>query len=484
MTCTEFQERVVDLLDAAPKPATDLRDRALRDHIRVCGACAALYGELQKTLTALEPDVRLEASPLLKGRTLNKIDNLPPATGAKRNPWLRLWKPALAAAATLLIVFLVLHSRPGKPPVAFADVVRNLAVFRPYSHDEEVKIGDGKPMLFAHQFIMSPAIRRSEFPDGRVIIFDLATRDELYLWPDHKKATKHCYPNLPPASHLSIYEMVRINANLEFLGTKRMEGKKCSVFHSSDGTYTIWVDNQSQLPVRVEVIQLQDGRTVIESHFKFDIEIDPARFSLEPPADYDFSGTVTHEDKSRSRQDNDSRPFQPYSCLDEWRGEDGKTESSIRRYFLSRTIRRDETPDGCVVMQDLGTGSYLELWPHKRQAAKHVCRNYDPRGRVNASLDEMANLTSFGWGPENVGTKTIDGKNCTGFHATDFVNNDTTVWVDSQTNLPVRIEITQIKLKRTRIQSDFQVDIDTDPAQFSLEPPPDYKCEVVEYDFK
>jgi len=100
MTCTEFQEHVVDLLDAAPRSAADLRNHALREHMAVCAACAARYGELHATLAALEPDARLNASPLLKERIMNRIDSRPADTAPKRNPRMRLWRPALAAAAT------------------------------------------------------------------------------------------------------------------------------------------------------------------------------------------------------------------------------------------------------------------------------------------------------------------------------------------------------------------------------------------------
>lgn len=80
-----------------------------------------------------------------------------------------------------------------------------------------------------------------------------------------------------------------------------------------------------------------------------------------------------------------------------------------------------------------------------------------------------------------VGPRTIDGKDCIGLHTTDFDDLDITLWVDSQTNLPVRRETVQSKMGQTIVES-FQLDIDTDPARFSLEPPPGYKCKVIEHD--
>ena len=477
MTCTEFKERVTDLLDAALKPAADLQE-----HISACQTCATLYGELEKTLAALEPAERLEPSPLLKERTMSQIDRRPSALAPRRNLWLRVWKPALAAAAALLIVLLVLHTRHGKLPVVLADVVRNLSVFRPYSYTTECEVRGKNEGAPAYVFVMSPEVSRTECSDGRVFVHDVAKNEELWIWPELKKACKHLYPSLKGGIQPSIYDIVdqwtKRDARPEFLRTEWMEDKECSVFRSKDEHFecTLWVDNQAGVPVRVEKNRIQNGTknggTFIDSHFRFDIEIDPALYSLDPPADYTFGGVITHETADGKAKD-DTEPFQPYSNLGEIE-QDGKTKVFARHFILSRTVRRDEFPDGSIFIIDLGTGVHLHLWPQTKRAVKGTFPLYGGP-LFHPTLSEIANdYIRLGWGPEIVGTRTIEGKTCTGFHYTDFIHVDITHWVDNKTNLPVRSEAVQWDNNRTVISSEFQLGIDTDPARFSLEPPPDY----------
>lgn len=299
MNCVEFRERVVELLDAGPDPGAS---GELRDHLSVCTACAGLYEELRETMAGLAPAHPMAPSAGLKERVMNEIVNAAPGAKIVRKPWLRLWKPTVAAAAAMLLVAVFfLYSPSGRPAVAFADVVRNLGEFRPYSCLESVE-ANGKVGVFARHFFVSRTVRRSEFPGGSVIVFDLDARSELWLSPEEKKAVKHVYPYLKPGQHASVYDMVekwtKLGGGPESLGTKRVEGKECSGFHSSDGQYndiTVWVDNQTLLPVRTEVIHLQDGNKIISSEFQFDTDLDPALYSLEPPEGYAFEGVVEHK---------------------------------------------------------------------------------------------------------------------------------------------------------------------------------------------
>ncbi len=447
-----------------------------------CRTCSMLYADLHETLTALEPTDLLEPSPWLQERTLSQIDKLPRAEAAKGTLWTRLWKPALAAAAALLVLFLVLNSRPERPGVAFADVARNLSVFRPYSYTVTWERGDKSDGAPNYVFVMSPEISRVEYYDGRVIIQDNVNDEELYLWPHLKKAFKHIHRRQENEIQLSIYDIVdkwrSSEITPEFLGSEWMDGKPCSVFRSKDERYdaTIWVDNRDGMPVRFEMLEIshgaKSGDMLINSNFQFDIEIDPALYSLDPPTEYTF-GVLTHETPSEPPE-GDTKPFLPYSYLSEVEQE-GKRKVNARTFVLSPGLRRDEYPNGNIRIIDLGKGIELTLLPKTHQAAIRTFPPYIDLTLLVRRLDERINsLARFNWGPENIGSCIIDGKNCTGYYATDFTHVEQRLWVDDETQLPVLHETKQWDSNRTLIQSEFQLGIDTDPARFSLEPPPDY----------
>lgn len=477
MTCAEFQDRIVDWLDDSGALAPDVAE-----HLASCSACAKLHEELRATWSMLKPDVPLEVTPSLKERIMERIDQPSSSITVGRKPWQRLWKVGFAAAAALLVAFWALSGRSHRPAIAFADVVRNMAEFRPYSYTEEFKWATEKKVSVSQHSLMTRDTRRIEYPDGRVCLcaFSLTPYQQMWLWPDQKKAKKQIFEGVTRTPQPSVYEIVqkwtKSGANPKYLRAEWMEEKHCSVFHTVDGDFdcTIWVDNQTGLPVRLEQLRLVDKATFTQSHFQFDIQMDPALFSMEPPADYD---TTTAAQKGPKEEP--ETPFTPYACVDETE-KDGNT-SSVQQYILSREVRRSEFPDGRVVIFNLSQGVELWLWPLEKRAEKHIGPPH-PSARHKSIPELVDALTSVGgWGPKEKGSCIIEGKSCTEYLSSDFGNFEYTVFVDKQTNLPVRTESKFLKEGRTVIESKFSTDIDTDPARFSMEVPPGYTSRVVDH---
>ena len=49
---------------------------------------------------------------------------------------------------------------------------------------------------------------------------------------------------------------------------------------------TFWIDQETGLPVRVEIVHVGRGRTIIMDGFEFDVEFDESLFSTTPPEGY------------------------------------------------------------------------------------------------------------------------------------------------------------------------------------------------------
>lgn len=101
MRCADFRERVVELFDAAPDSPVC---RELHEHLGACTACAGAYEELRRTMAALTPAHPIVASAHLKEKVMNEIIASAQRVRPVRKPWLRLWKPVMAATGALVVL--------------------------------------------------------------------------------------------------------------------------------------------------------------------------------------------------------------------------------------------------------------------------------------------------------------------------------------------------------------------------------------------
>ena len=82
---------------------------------------------------------------------------------------------------------------------------------------------------------------------------------------------------------------------------------------------------------------------------------------------------------------------------------------------------------------------------------------------------------------ERLGQKQIDGREAVGFRVRNAMNGlgDMTVWADTQTARPIRIEITGEEMETAYriVMSNFHYDVNLDPLMFSLTPPAGYSIQ-------
>ena len=114
MNCKKLQSRLAELFDLPVSPAAKTQ---ILKHLEACEACAAEFGELQRTFNMLKPVVRFQASPGFAQRVIVGLESglLDTRPGPVKWPTVRLgWRSAAAAGiAALLLLALSSIDWPG-----------------------------------------------------------------------------------------------------------------------------------------------------------------------------------------------------------------------------------------------------------------------------------------------------------------------------------------------------------------------------------
>jgi outer membrane lipoprotein-sorting protein len=210
-------------------------------------------------------------------------------------------KLSLAAAGVAIAVGLACYLI-GSRSVAFADVLEKVRA----AHTVKFKITTQTAGLLPAQtasslpvsltedvMMMEPGKSRITMPGDAVMIADESRQEFLVLDPVKRTAMvitpSEKRPSQGPLEFLD--QMRKLEAgSQEKLGQREIDGKTATGFHVSKGPidWTIWVNDQTSLPIRVELKTSMFGAPVVEvmSDFVFDEPMDESLFSLTPPAGY------------------------------------------------------------------------------------------------------------------------------------------------------------------------------------------------------
>jgi hypothetical protein len=139
-----------------------------------------------------------------------------------------------------------------------------------------------------------------------VMIMDMQTAKAVMLMPEKKFAVAFDGEQMKKEMEKStgrpspsMFEMVRrlvregsagTGEKTESLGTQELDGHKAVGFRTRPSNMTemiLWADPQTALPIRVEITAspMMEGQMVL-SNFRYDVDLDPTLFSLEPPSGY------------------------------------------------------------------------------------------------------------------------------------------------------------------------------------------------------
>lgn len=149
--------------------------------------------------------------------------------------------------------------------------------------------------------------------------------------------------------------------------------------------------------------------------------------------------------------------------------------------FMEPCRMRHTQPGGGTVIVDLEQGKFITLLPQLKQAIVLELTNIpeDP-GSLNFFQEiRMRILKAQPLDDESVeflGEKEIDGQSAIGYHV-QKPGLDATVWANSETKVPIRIEVFQDTV--TVAMSNIVFDVELDESLFSLEIPQGYSVKTI-----
>lgn len=238
-----------------------------------------------------------------------------------------------AAAVIIFGAFVVLQHFSGQIQIAtpaFAEVLEQIYEAHTVTFKETFHPGEGSEFT-TEKMIIEPGIVRSVIPHGDIMIFDFAGGRQLHLMLSIKRAIITQRVGMKRGTRLFNYiEWVRTlhEESGEFAGSEEVDGQMADVFvvQAPFDKTTIWVNPETNLPVRVERVSLpnpdkniivpemslalsdfggdidevrsitmssrvssgvvQKKMTTVMSDFVWDAELDESLFSLEPPEGY------------------------------------------------------------------------------------------------------------------------------------------------------------------------------------------------------
>ena len=223
-------------------------------------------------------------------------------------PWTTKAIAMLAAAASVL-VYLAL-SNSANNDRAFADVAKALEHIRTATYDGSTEMKgpmNGQATTITMKgFFLAPSRERLEMSTSfgsakdktsSVIILDHQAMKGLTLVPEQKLAmTVDLAKIKKPVGPSNSFDMARqlvqegssSQGKVESLGNKEIGGRMAIGFRVRNNLadQTFWVDLQTARLVRVEFDYPDGSGYGVMNNFRYDMELDPSLFSLEPPAGY------------------------------------------------------------------------------------------------------------------------------------------------------------------------------------------------------
>lgn len=201
----------------------------------------------------------------------------------------------VAVAATILIaLFAGFGWWSSSRGVAFADVVRAVqalqgARFTVTTTGAAIGAGTIRFALLGNRM-------RQEMPDGSICIIDFTDGTVLILMPESRQAFLIHSEGMPEEMRQGARnwlaelreDLVAGASGAQDLGSRRLAGQQAWGFKvtSQDETSEVWVDRQTNLPLRVEITRHVPGTTIVMSDFDFATPVDEAAVSLTPPQGY------------------------------------------------------------------------------------------------------------------------------------------------------------------------------------------------------
>jgi outer membrane lipoprotein-sorting protein len=336
--CENIKDQIADLVTGI---LSEDQMQKLQQHLDECADCRdyahALKDEdmsLTELFEKIETDMISRQEQVLQEIDRSCISRRTFALSIRRtimkNPITKL------AAAALIIISILIAVSYFRGPInvtspVFANVMEQIQKAWSVTYQETYYPGESREFTNTEMIIES-GIKRSELTHGNIIIFDLNAGKTLHLIQDINKAI--LTQRVGRSRGKSLFNYLNWVSSLHedngvFTGQQKLDGKMTDVFvvEMPFEKTTVWVDPETDLPVRVEMVSwpnpntdiivpqmslsirdfggeanearsiiigsgrgspegIQKEMTRILSDFSWNIELDESLFSLEPPEGY------------------------------------------------------------------------------------------------------------------------------------------------------------------------------------------------------
>ncbi|MHC4266434.1 MAG: hypothetical protein ACYSUK_10950 [Planctomycetota bacterium] len=196
-----------------------------------------------------------------------------------------------------------------------------------------------------------------------------------------------------------------------------------------------------------------------------------------------FGGTIDGTSVAWGEVVEQINNYTRYKCRQRVVRKEGPEYPTMQVYHLNLSQRRQEVEDGSIHIIDMrGTDAItVELYPNQMKATVTKLVGFGPR--KDPHIIEMVKRFEQE-STERLGTKIVDGKILHGFRHLPNEYNDFTVWVDSETKLPVVIELIHTRTGQTIFMDDFGFDFELDESDFSTDIPDGYEIKTIIQDYR
>jgi hypothetical protein len=282
------------------------------DHRRMAGLARSLTERMarleESVIEAVKLDAGNDGSPWVR-------------TGSTRHGVFERRSMRYALAAVVAIcMFLGANwlTRRGTPGVAWAAVIQKVVEAQDYICRIDKKTGIGPDMEIVQYCSGEYGVRQDLYEDGRhVASVHVTPDDQRMVVLVHKErrytiiemSEEDLESSLSGSNSLEFVERFRMHEYRE-LGTREIDGVTASGIETDDrefwggvyeeGRVRLWVDVETQWPVRFEFEGKADGgkikTSMVMDGFKWAPQLAASDFVCEIPDDYRDSGTFAHEE--------------------------------------------------------------------------------------------------------------------------------------------------------------------------------------------
>ena len=202
------------------------------------------------------------------------------------------WIAATALAAAVVAGAMFWLDRPGSR--AFAQVVEKVNAARTVQFKMTSRFGSN-PEFGGRMLLRDQQLRVEQFNGKLVHVADLRRKQALYLDTDQKLAQKARLDQKLAEGFANPIEQLRTaeSKQAEVIGEEDLDGRRTRIYQLKNGRLLglqadkmlVWVDAQSQLPVKI-TFHLGSKGEVRFDHFVWNESLDDALFSLDIPSGY------------------------------------------------------------------------------------------------------------------------------------------------------------------------------------------------------